>query len=155
MLRIASTPAESRILAIATDDDDDDDFFASPPSSASQRKRTLCHKPVRVASATGRRLGHERRLPPTEARRRPNGLKHGPMASSVAQWPQAWSNGLKRGPMASSVAHKRCTSSCGNGMNSSRGGTSQREELPAAAHSSVQSPSVCASASSKGKLGPK
>ena len=44
----------------------------------------------------------------------------GPMASSVAQWLQAWPNGLKR-----------CTSSCGGGVNSSGGGTSQREELPA------------------------
>ena len=91
----------------------------------------------------------------------PNGLKRGPMASSMAQWLQAWPNGLKRGPMASSVAQglqawpktwpqvwpnglKRCTSSCGGGVSSSGGGTSQREELPGPAHSSVQSPGVCA-----------
>ena len=61
-------------------------------------------EPASSDEAGKRRLGHERRLPPTEARRRPNGLKHGPMASSVAQWPQAWPNGFKRGPMASSVA---------------------------------------------------
>ena len=89
-------------------------------------------EPASSDEAGKRRLGHEGCLR----------LRHvgGPMASSMAQWPQAWPNGLKRGPMASSVAQwpqawpnglKRCTSSCGGGVNSSGGGTSQREELPA------------------------